>query len=344
MTVRGELARVSEQAPELAARLSAAEDFADQVTAHLRPPNTERVRSAGWRVWERFCAEQGFPTETVHRGVLTVYAAWLLRCGCQDGTGYARAAADANLSSAVVGLRARGCEVSRSTAAAARHVLDGLALEIERTGERRGRGKAPAVEVPALLAVSEACPDTLAGARDRALILLGFHIGARASELSGLLAVDVEAHRRGLLVHVLTAKTEASLRTARVLPATDPLLCPVAAWRTWRSLLASYAHEHQGDDEPAFHRIDRWGHIQPGRLSPQAVTSIVTRAADRAGVELHLTGHSLRAGFATTAHDRGHDLLAIAQQGGWAPGSRALLGYIRLGGTWGDSASAGLTD
>ena len=39
----------------------------------------------------------------------------------------------------------------------------------------------------------------------------------------------------------------------------------------------------------------------------------------------------------------GRDAVAIARQGGWAPNSRPMLGYMRTVDDWDDNASAGLT-
>ncbi|MFI5621610.1 hypothetical protein ACIA5F_29855, partial [Streptomyces sp. NPDC051567] len=74
-------------------------------------------------------------------------------------------------------------------------------------GQRRGRGKAAAADVGWLYAVARACTDTLAGDRDKALVLTGFHYASRSQDPAGLLGGDVALRPRGLVVSVLTGRT-----------------------------------------------------------------------------------------------------------------------------------------
>lgn len=62
----------------------------------------------------------------------------------------------------------------------------------------RGRGQATAMPLADLRKMCAACPEGLAGLRDRALILLSFAVAGRRSELAGLLAVDVAEDDNGL--------------------------------------------------------------------------------------------------------------------------------------------------
>ena len=54
----------------------------------------------------------------------------------------------------------------------------------------------------------EALPDTLAGKRDRALLLIGFGAALRRSELVALDVADVTVTERGLVVRVKRSKTD----------------------------------------------------------------------------------------------------------------------------------------
>ncbi|MFD4977099.1 hypothetical protein [Streptomyces sp. NPDC058424] len=60
------------------------------------------------------------------------------------------------------------------------------------------------------------------------------------------------------------------------------------------------------------------------------------------GNEGQWIGHSLRRGFATAARRAGHTLERIGRHGGWADGSRALLGYMEEGDRWERNPVAGL--
>jgi integrase len=336
---------------DAARRLAEAEDLADAVDAEITPANTRDTYAKAWRVWERFTTAQGLPLLEGSRGALVAFVTWMLREGQQPrpddppGTlrGYAPSSAGTHLAGAVVGLRQRGATVSRDDQAAARKGLEGLAVELLKKGERRGRGQATAASVKELRAVARACPDTLTGARDRALILTSFHYAARAQDPAGLLAGDVTLHPRGLIVSVLTGKTKHSVRDAKIGYAQDPPACPVRAWITYRERLAAEADPRwSAPDAPAIVGIDRWGNITGG-MGPDSITRAISRISVRAGVTIAWTGHSLRIGLASSARAKGKDAIAIADQGGWARHSRSMNGYIQRAEGWDDNAAAGLT-
>lgn len=332
---------------ETAQRLAQAEDFADAVAEEITPENTTATYAKSWKVWQRFCAAQGFPETEGSRGALVAFAAWLLREGrrtpAPDGArGYAPNSAATHLSAVVVGLRDRGADVSRDDSGKARDALDGLVVQLLKSGERRGRGKAAAADMEGLHAVAISTPDTLTGARDLALILTSFHFAARASEPAGLLNGDVVLHPRGLRVSVLTGKTKFSVREVAIPYAQNPEVCPVLAWQRWRERLVDEGGPRYADPaDPAFHAINVWGHIG-GAMAPASVTAAITRIAERAGVPIRWTGHSLRSGLATEARKKRKDAVAVAAQGGWAPNSKSMLGYMRRADEWDDNASAGL--
>ncbi|NED50654.1 integrase, partial [Micromonospora aurantiaca] len=56
--------------------------------------------------------------------------------------------------------------------------------------------------------VSTCDPETPKGARDRALLLLGFNMMARRSELAALDLADITEHEEGLLVRIRRSKTD----------------------------------------------------------------------------------------------------------------------------------------
>ncbi|MEV3926448.1 MULTISPECIES: hypothetical protein [Actinomycetes] len=327
---------------DAARRLAAAEDLADAVAAEITPDNTTDTYTKSWRVWQRFCRSTGLPELEGSRGSLVAYVTWMLREGRQDGTGYAPAAAKTHLAAAVVGLRERGQTVSKDAASAASTALEGLTVKLLKSGERRGRGKAVAADIEGLYAIVRACPDTLTGDRDKALALTSFHYAGRASEPAGLLVADVVLRPRGLVVSVLTGKTKHSVRNAKIPYARDPEVCPVRAFLAYRArLVTEHGAQHGHPSAPAFVGIDRWGHVTGG-MGPDGITRAVKRISRRAGVPIDWTGHSLRAGLATESRKKGRDAVAIARQGGWAPDSREMLGYMRAADEWDDNASAGL--
>ncbi|GCD99688.1 hypothetical protein [Embleya hyalina] len=191
-----------------------------------------------------------------------------------------------------------------------------------------------------LYTVVRACPDTLTGHRDRALILTGLHYASRAQDPAGLLARDVALHPRGLVVSILTGKTTHSVRGARILRQRDTEVCAVRAWETCRARLAAdAAPAWSAPDAPAFVGIDQWGHVTGG-MTPDSISRAVKRVSIRAEGAVAWTGHSLRVGHASLARRKGKDAVAIADQGGRACHSRSLPMQIEDG--WNDNSSADL--
>ncbi|MFJ4343339.1 integrase [Streptomyces sp. NPDC088915] len=328
---------------DVARRLAEAEDLADAVVAEITPDNTVDTYDKSWRVWTRFCAATGLPQLEGSRGALVAFVTWMLCEGQQNGKGYAPSSASTHLAAAVVGLRERGVAVSGDDQAEARTALEGLAVKLLQAGERRGRGQAVGADVDGLRAIARACPDTLTGERDKALILTGFRYASRSQDPAGLLTGDITLHPRGLLVDVLTGKTKHSVRTAKIPYDDDLAICPVRAWTAYRTRLVAERGEQWNDPTtPAFVGIDRWGHVTGG-MGPDSVTRAVKRISMRAGVPMAWTGHSLRIGLASVARRVGRDSIAIADQGGWARHSRSMLGYMQREDGWDDNAAAGLT-
>jgi site-specific recombinase XerD len=192
------------------------------------------------------------------------------------------------------------------------------ALRIERDQRARFRPTAP-LTVDDLEAMSVALPEGAAGARDRALLLLGFGGGLRRSELVALDVRDVEATRRGLRMRVGGRPV--------VLPfGSRPSLCAVTAWRTWTRV---------GDLErgPLFRAVDRHGHMGARRLSDRAVALVVKRAAARAGLDpARYSGDSLRRGLVLAAAERGAPERGIMAQTGHRT-RRLVRDYMRDGTT-----------
>lgn len=176
-----------------------------------------------------------------------------------------------------------------------------------------------------LFAVLDVMGDGLKASRDRALLLLGFAGGFGRSELVGLGMADIEHVRQGVVVTLRRSKTDQDGAGRRIgIPHGRTRHCPVAAVTAWltRSGIAS---------GPIFRPINRHGQLQPERLSGDAVSEVIRERLATAGIDpTGYSGHSLRAGFATSAAQAGASTLKIRQQTGHA--SDAMLArYIRDG-------------
>lgn len=167
-------------------------------------------------------------------------------------------------------------------------------------GIRRTHGTAPHQKAPALAEqirqmAALADPETLAGRRDRALLLLGFAGALRRSELVALRVDDLEETVRGLRLTVRQSKTdqEGVGEVVPVIRGGD--YCPVEAVKAWREAACI-------DSGPLFRRVRRGDRVGTAALTPYTVALLVKKYAARAGFDpTAFAGHSLRAGFLTSA-------------------------------------------
>lgn len=176
-----------------------------------------------------------------------------------------------------------------------------------------------------LFLVLDAMGETRSDIRDKALLLTGFAGGFRRSELVGLNWADVFEVREGMVMTLHRSKTDQTGVGRKVgVPLGRTRHCPVRALLAWRDV--------SGDIGPAvFRPVDWLDRIQDTRLSGEAVPIILRERMAAAGLDpTGFSGHSLRAGFATSAAKAGVASYKIRQQTGHK--SDAMLGrYIRDG-------------
>jgi integrase len=176
-----------------------------------------------------------------------------------------------------------------------------------------------------LFSVLDVMGDGPKDARDRSLLLLGFASGFRRSELVGLDRGDVEHVRQGLVVTLHRSKTDQEGAGRKIgIPHGRTRHCPVAVFDAWLALSGIEAG-------PIFRPIDRHGNIQSERLSGDAVSGVIRERLTAAGIDpTGFSGHSLRAGFATSAAQAGVSTIKIRAQTGHAS-DVMLARYIRDG-------------
>jgi integrase len=174
-----------------------------------------------------------------------------------------------------------------------------------------------------ILAMVAGLGDTLREHRDRALLLIGFAGAFRRSELVAIDCTDIERVAQGVIITVRRSKTDQVGRGRRVaIPFSRTGTCPIAALDAWLSA----AGIKRG---PVFRPVNRHGRVSTNALSGEAVAMIVKNRARAVGLDPSpYSGHSLRAGFATSAAIAGAATWRIREQTGHA--SDAMLQrYIR---------------
>ena len=189
-------------------------------------------------------------------------------------------------------------------------------------------------------------------ARDAALLTLGWAAALRRSELIGLdwskqgAGVGfVSVEDRGLVVTLATSKGSQTEAVTIVVPCEDMRTACDAVER-W----AAAAGLQPG--QPVFRPIDKGGTIAAGRLTDRSVSRIVKARIHKLAVDQGKTddeaeaiaeafsGHSMRAGYATTAGAHDEPAYRI-QQRMRHKSADTTTGYIRAGEQWTKSGLKG---
>jgi integrase len=277
-----------------------------------------------WRAFENWCAEKSLSALPADPGTVAL-------CLSALADGRRRLATIQKALAAIVeAQRAAGFPSPREDARV-REVLRGI---------RRRLGIAPTQKAPVLpgelRAMVRTRPDTLQGLRDRALLLLGFAGAFRRSELVALDVADVEWSEDRLAVTLRRSKTDQEGEGWKVgIPfGSAPEYCPVRTVRAWL--------DAGGISEGPLFRPVKGSAVGAARLSDKAVARLVRRAARDAGLDpSRLSGHSLRAGLATSAAKAGKSERAIMKQTGHKS-AQMVRRYIRDSELFTDNAAAGL--
>jgi integrase len=169
----------------------------------------------------------------------------------------------------------------------------------------------------------------LVGIRDRALMLVGFYGALRVRELVGLNIEDVTEHERGYIITIRRSKTDQEGRGRFVAIPRGVRLGPAEALEAWLDVLRQH-----GYTSGALFRYARVKRLFPARMTVQAAQNVVKLYAAQLGYDpKDFAGHSLRAGFVTSAALRNAPEEAIAKQ----TGHRSIVvlrSYIRRETIW----------
>jgi integrase len=272
--------------------------------AEAVPENTALAYRSRWRSFEAWCTRAG---RVALPATAQTVAAYLTHLATERGLKATTVGAHLTAIRAVH----RGAGATTPDALTARKVVVAAQRREAARDGRYGPRKAVPVMAADLPSIVAACEDqTAAGLRDRAVVLLGFALLARRSELAALNLSDVEhVSGEGIAVTIRASKTDQSARglVRRIHYASNQRVCPVRAVLSWTSFLAARGIV----TGPLFTRIDRWGNVgrdaggryadplgsdetagspvsagtsRDGRLRPQAVGAIVTALCESAGL------------------------------------------------------------
>ena len=181
-------------------------------------------------------------------------------------------------------------------------------LSMRRAARMKGRRPKQVLGLtrPLLDKMLAACPDTLSGMRDAALLSVGYDTLCRSSELSWMRVEDVHSEPRR--IYIPRAKND-PFGDGRMAQITQGTRDRMTIWLTQSKIKSG-----------ALFRGLHTGKISGTHLETSSIRRIVKAAARRAGLRreaIRLSGHSMRVGAAQDLLHQGRNMIAIMTAGGW---------------------------
>lgn len=185
-----------------------------------------------------------------------------------------------------------------------------------------------------LILVLNAIPDDLRGCRDKAILLIGFCAALRRSELCRIRYEDLQFTAEGLILTLPRSKTDQTGEGRKIgIPFGKGRVCPIKTLQDWLAMSGI-------TDGHIFRAVDGGGVIG-NHLSDRTICNIVKSRVGLVGLNPALySGHSLRAGLATSAARQGYSSWSIRAQTGHK--SDAMLARYIRGGSLFNNNAAGL--
>lgn len=193
---------------------------------------------------------------------------------------------------------------------------------IRREHSTRQRQAAPLLRDD-LIAILNHMPDDAKGLRDTAALMIGFAAALRRSELVTLNIEDIEFVSEGLVITIQKSKTDQEGQGRKIaIPRGRSRHCPVQSLQNWVFALGCQTGA-------LFRSVRKGDNIQPDRLSDNAISCMVKEYAAKIGLDpAKYSGHSLRAGFVTSAAQLGIPEWRIMRQSGHKSHA-TMMRYVR---------------
>ena len=288
-------------APQADAPLSAEhEALVEAAFRGSKASNTRRAYDNAWADFTAWCHAEGHVALPAKPSTVAAYL--LVRAsalGLSSLTQRHAAIADAHRTAGLkLAADARaGYDPAPTASVEVRTTMDAL---------RRDKGVRPNKKAPVDLSVArqllaDVDRESLAGARDAAVVLFGFGTSLRRGTLAGLDVADLTFVERGVEVLVRREKTDqvGAGRRFGVERYSDHEVCPVRALEAWLKLAGITSG-------PVFRGMRQDGSVKQARMPADEVARIVKRLAAAAGLDpARFAGHSLRAGHVTEAFRAG---------------------------------------
>lgn len=275
---------------------------ARDLTKMARSENTRRSYRIAWKQYEDWCTGVGVKPLSGDPGTVALYLSVLSK-KVQPST-----------------LKARLAAISVAHKLAG-HPLDTSheAIRLILRGAAREKGTAPlrqarALHYSALPALVDVFSETPLDIRNKAVVLVGFAAALRRSEIAALQLKDITIDSEGATLALSASKGDLLRAGDSVYVSRHPdlRLCPVAALEAWLDVRGAVEGSGQAR---LFLRANRNHSFRECGIAEVTINRIVKDAVGRLGFDpACYSGHSLRAGLATSAADAGLDLKAIMSQ------------------------------
>lgn len=298
--------------------------FYDEIVSSALAQNTRTAYGKVWRCFEDYCVSRNIDPFSITP----------------------EQAVDFIIDLATIPRPKSGKTLSMATVALYRSGINKKYVEAEKTspmnhpkvvaalrGLARMKGTVPrrvnALREHEIRGMLEQCPDTLIGKRDAAILAIGFAGALRRSEICGLTTNDVEfiepRSRKDswkMFVYIRRSKTDQEGRGQKIAIPEGRYVEPIKRLRDW--LQASKIKEG-----PLFQTMKRGGSLRGLPMHHSDIPRLVKHYAALIGLDpKQVSGHSLRAGFVTSAavhHARLDKIMEVTRHSN----ASTVMRYIR---------------
>jgi integrase len=272
--------------------------------------NTRRTYKERWKAFATWCVDNGrTPGPPTTEQNLISYVDHLCRRNVDPGTVRLTIAAIRDMNA-----RAHHEDTPDQAAALQRYADHRYAWDEAGNTQR----EAPPLDLIRIRQMLAVCPvDTLAGLRDRVMLLLGYYMRARRSELARLRISDVRFIAPTLLLAIkrVSKNTRAGDDPGgKEYEIDDPTV--LEAVRLYLDALDRLGQK--APHLPFLRSVDQWGHVgslnkQKQGITPIAINNAVKRIATKAKLDVAdtVTAHGLRAGVPTDLGAKGYSASEI---------------------------------
>ncbi len=278
--------------PALADRLEAY----GRMAAGAFAGNTEKARRSDSKVFADWCVAAGRRSLPATPETVALFL--------EDQAGTKTVATVRRYAASIAHLH-RAADVASPTA------TEPVRLALKRLARTKGTraNQADALTRRSVDRMLDACPTTLQGLRDAALLAVAYDSACRRSELVAFNVEDVTADDDGAAVALVRRSKTDQEGAGRFVMLAPDTVARLAAWLSAAAIA----------DGALFRSVRKGGRsVAADRLHANAVAAIFKAAARRVGIEAaNVSGHSTRVGMAQDAAALGCSLVEIMQAGGW---------------------------